>query len=70
MITSPIFLFPLRRLCRKKLSALRCHVNLNIVYEKGGECASNPLQLRIFSIGYGEHTMSLEVTFVMCLKTQ
>jgi hypothetical protein len=36
--------------------------------EKGGGCASNPLQLRIFSMCYGSHTMSPEGIFEIGLK--
>lgn len=41
---------------------------ISMLQEKGGGHTSNPLQLRIVSIFYGEHSISPEVTFEVCLK--
>jgi len=40
----------------------------SMLQKKEGGHASNPLQLRIVSIFYGEHSMSPQVTFGVCLK--
>lgn len=46
----------------------KIYLNVAKKREKGGGHASNPLQLRIVSMFYGEPSRSPEVAFEACLK--